>query len=246
MGPRRRIRRPRPGPQASPVSAHQAAASRVAADAWATFLQVSELVVGSRGCRDIRRAYTAPPGCLPERGTVPDRRCARYRCHRDRALTRGTRGGSVRPTNGRSFPHAVDGPLGRTGRSAAGVVSTPADRSDERYALGVALRRRETDILHHLQAAYLESSGATYEDVVATSLWDILSIAVNAIVDWLLEGGGASEHDKSRTRRSVARPPDARWPPGPPTVRVTVRGRAHRRPSRTGPSTCCRSPSSPS
>ena len=87
---------------------------------------------------------------------------------------------------------------GGRGGSAAGVVSTPADRSGERYALGVALRHRESDILRHLQAAYLESSGATYEEVVATSLWDILSIAVDAIVDWLLEGGGASEYDKTR------------------------------------------------
>ena len=74
----------------------------------------------------------------------------------------------------------------------------PSDRSSQRLALGLALRRREKDILRLLQEAYLRSSGTTHEEVTASPLWEILTIAVSAIVDWLTDGRVAGEDDKSR------------------------------------------------
>ncbi len=88
----------------------------------------------------------------------------------------------------------VDGP----GSAAIAEPITYASPIEERMALGEGLRRRERDVLLACQEAYMRSADTPYEEVIASPLWDILSIAVNAIVDWLTQGNVAAEVDKSR------------------------------------------------
>jgi len=53
-------------------------------------------------------------------------------------------------------------------------------------------------VLQRCQEAYVRQAGASLDEVVESPLWEILSIAVNAIVEWLTAGSVAGEDDKSR------------------------------------------------
>ena len=69
---------------------------------------------------------------------------------------------------------------------------------NERWALGEALRDRQSEVLHRCQEAFVRQAGSSYDEVIADPLWEILPIAVNAIVDWLTAGSLAGDDDKSR------------------------------------------------
>ena len=69
----------------------------------------------------------------------------------------------------------------------------------ERIALGTALGLREADIVLHCQLKCLgQIEGASFEDVAAVPLWDMLSLAVQAIVDWLSTGDTVGDSVRSR------------------------------------------------
>jgi diguanylate cyclase (GGDEF)-like protein len=69
----------------------------------------------------------------------------------------------------------------------------------ERVALGRALQARNLDIQRMCQLRYVSSTeGMTLEVVERHPMWDITSVAVKAIVDWLQTGAGASDPARSR------------------------------------------------
>ena len=82
------------------------------------------------------------------------------------------------------------------GTDTASLTGTP--RSSERWALGEALRARESDVLQRCQEAFVRQASFSHDEVSSNPLWELLSIAVNAIVDWLTAGNVAGENDKSR------------------------------------------------
>src|SRR5665213_848691 len=82
------------------------------------------------------------------------------------------------------------------GADTASLTGSP--RSSERWVLGEALRARESDVLQCCQAAFVRQASFSHDEVSANPLWELLSIAVNAIVDWLTAGNVAGESDKSR------------------------------------------------
>lgn len=72
------------------------------------------------------------------------------------------------------------------------------DRAQERLLLGDALDRRSIEVLRHCQHSYEKQSGTTAEEVASVALWEILSIAVGSIVNWLRTGRTADNDDRSR------------------------------------------------
>ncbi|MGA2835259.1 MAG: bifunctional diguanylate cyclase/phosphodiesterase [Acidimicrobiales bacterium] len=69
----------------------------------------------------------------------------------------------------------------------------------ERDLLGQALQSRNRDIQRMCQLKYVESTDGMSLDVVERHpMWDITSVAVTAIVDWLQTGAGASDPARSR------------------------------------------------
>jgi len=69
----------------------------------------------------------------------------------------------------------------------------------ERIALGRALGLRESDIVIHCQLKCLgEIEGVSFEDVAAVPLWDMVTLAVQAIVDWLSTGDTVRNSVRSR------------------------------------------------
>ena len=69
----------------------------------------------------------------------------------------------------------------------------------EKLALGRALEERSSDILRICQEKYCEQSEALSLDVVARNpMWDITSLAVSAIANWLQTGGVAGDGERDR------------------------------------------------
>ena len=70
---------------------------------------------------------------------------------------------------------------------------------DERVALAGALFSRSDDILHTCQARYVaQAAGMSLEVAARHPMWDIVSVAVRAIADWLETGRGASAPARRR------------------------------------------------
>jgi diguanylate cyclase (GGDEF)-like protein len=88
-------------------------------------------------------------------------------------------------------------------RESEGDAAVPGESDrpgrKERAALGLALHARSDDILRICQLEYVAQAEVTTLEVVARHpMWDIVSVAVMAISDWLQTGAGAS--DPARTR----------------------------------------------
>jgi diguanylate cyclase (GGDEF)-like protein len=76
---------------------------------------------------------------------------------------------------------------------------SPSAQLAERIALGKALSLRESDIVIHCQTMCLgQLEGLSFEDVAAVPLWDLVSLAVQAIVDWLSTGETVRNSVRSR------------------------------------------------
>jgi len=69
----------------------------------------------------------------------------------------------------------------------------------ERAALGRALRARSDDILEMCQMKYVgQAEDMGFHEVSQHPMWEIISVAVTAIADWLQTGSGASTPARSR------------------------------------------------
>ncbi|MGH9080634.1 MAG: putative bifunctional diguanylate cyclase/phosphodiesterase [Acidimicrobiales bacterium] len=98
----------------------------------------------------------------------------------------------------------------------------------QRVALGSALEARSGDIKRICQEKFLEQSeGISREVIAGNSMWDITSVAVAAIANWLQTGGAAGDRDRDRiaslgtaaaTRETVV-PKHARIDDVPPVER---------------------------
>jgi hypothetical protein len=82
---------------------------------------------------------------------------------------------------------------------AEALSPPPSGLIAEKIALGRALGGRESVIVRHCQLKCLgEIKGVTFEDVAAVPLWDMVSLAVQAIVDWLTTGDTAGTSTRAR------------------------------------------------
>ena len=84
-----------------------------------------------------------------------------------------------------------------------GAPSNPGEDNDtgryERAVLGRALQDRSEDILRICQSRYVKQAEDMDFDLVSRHpMWEIVSVAVTAIADWLQTGTGASNPARSR------------------------------------------------
>jgi len=89
-------------------------------------------------------------------------------------------------------------PIESEGATADSEKSTKAGR-DERAVLGRALDARSDDVLRICQLKYVDQADDMSLDLVSRHpMWEIISVAVAAITDWLHTGAGASNPARSR------------------------------------------------
>jgi diguanylate cyclase (GGDEF)-like protein len=82
---------------------------------------------------------------------------------------------------------------------SATVLESSRRELSERVALGRALEARSDDILKMCQVKYVaQAEGMTLKVAARHPMWDIISLAVTAIVDWLETGAGASGPARTR------------------------------------------------
>jgi len=99
-----------------------------------------------------------------------------------------TGGADSPPSTGESEP-----------RRNAATHSESTDRTTERVALGNALEERTDDIVSWCQLEFAKHSGATLEEVIASqSGWDMPSLAVHSIANWLKSGVSANFVDREQ------------------------------------------------